>query len=484
MPTSKDSGPDSALHTLTASEIAPWLKSGQISVETYLHKLLEQSDMHSGRLNAFITIDRVQVLRAARAADERLKQGDDPGPLFGVPISLKDLIMTKGLTSTLGTKKFAQFIPARNAAIVDTLQAAGAIIFGKNNMQEMAYGSNGYNSHYGQQLNPYDENHIAGGSSGGSAAAVAARILPIAIGSDTAASIRVPAAYTGLYGFRPSTGRYDTRGVSPVAPTLDTVGPMTRSADDLMLIDAVLADDKRKTVDMDLKDIRLGVPKAYFHQGVGREVMSAFNVFLDKLERAGVALVEADLPDTEALTEAGIYPILFHETYPSIRSFLQEWGGETDISGLYDSLGWDVKALWDQMVMPGAPEAIPKAVYDTAVNQARPDLQKGYQDYFRRHRVTAIIFPATAGPAPLAKPDNPQEIVIDDESVSIFINDHNSSPGALAGQPGVVIPVTMNSEGLPLAVSLDGPREKDRQLLALTTALSALIAPLPAPPVR
>ena len=365
--------------------------------------------------------------------------------------------------------------------MVERLLAADAILFGKNNAQEWAYGSNGYNSHYGQQLNPYDEARIAGGSTGGGAAAVSARMLPIAIGSDTAASIRVPAAYTGLYGIRPTTGRYDNSGVAPLAPSLDTVGPLTRSVDDMILIDHVLADDDSKMPEACLKSLRLGVPKAYFHAGVSKEVMASFNQLLARLSAAGVTLVEADLPDAQSLTDAGLYPILFYETYPSIVEFLAEWTDGTTIDELHAELGWDIKAMWDQLVMPGAPDAMPEEVYLAAIDQAQPQMQASYSNYFKQHNVAAIIFPATAGAAPLAKPDNPQETIIDGETVSIFINDHNSSPGALAGQPGIVMPMAMSEAGLPFAVSLDGKRDQDRKLLAIGKAISKLIDPL-APP--
>jgi indoleacetamide hydrolase len=148
---------------------------------------------------------------------------------------------------------------------------------------------------------------------------------------------------------------------------------------------------------------------------------------------------------------------------------------------LYAEIGWDVKAIWDQLVIDGAPDAIPEQVYRNAIENARPELQANYDAYFSDNQLSAMIFPATASAAPLALPDNPQETIIDGEAVSIFINDHNSSPGALAGQPGVVFPIGLNSIGLPLAVSLDGKRDEDRKLLAIAKSLSGLITAIPAP---
>ena len=466
---------------MTAHEILPRLKSGQVTVEFYMQTLLKQAKKYDDNLKAFITLEPEFVLTQARAADLRREQGAELGPLFGIPISLKDLISTKDLTTTFATNKFAIFKPKRNAPAVDRLLAAGAILFGKNNAQEWAFGSTGYNSHYGQQLNPYDTDRIAGGSSGGGVAAVAARMLPIAIGSDTAASIRVPAAYTGLYGLRPTIGRYDNSGVAPLAPTLDTIGPMTRSIEDIELIDSVLSGDYTNVPTPLLEGLRLGVPKDFFHAGVSSEMLNEFNVFVQRLRKAGVVIVEADLPDAQSLTDQGLYPILFGETYSSISKFLLEWGDGSTVEELHAVLGDDIKGMWDQLVMPGAPEAIPTAVYEAAVEQVRPAMQASYRNYFSAHQVDAILFPATATEAPLAQPENPQETVINGEKVSIFINDHNSSPGALAGQPGVVLPMALNSDGLPLGASLDGRQGQDRQLLAIARAVQNVLAPLPPP---
>ena len=471
----------SELRSMTAHEILPKLKSGEISVADYIEVLLAQTVKYDGMLNAFITIDPQPVREQAKAADAKRESGAELGPLFGIPISLKDLIATKDLATSFGTKKFAGFRPKRNAPLVDRLLAADAILFGKNNAQEWAYGSNGYNSHYGQQLNPYDLSRIAGGSSGGGVAAVASRMLPIAIGSDTAASIRVPAAYTGLYGLRPTTGRYDNSGVAPLAPTLDTVGPMTRSVEDLVIIDSVLSEDFADLPITQLSGLRLGVPKAFFHVGVSTEMLEAFESLLQRLRDAGVILVEQDLPKAQELNDAGLYPILFFESYPSITKFLATWGDGTTVEELHAELGPDIKGMWDQLVMPGAPDAIPEEVYKTAINQARPAMQESYRSYFEKHNVSALLFPATASEAPLAKPDNPQETIIDGEAVSIFINDHNSSPGALAGQPGIVMPLALNVQGLPLGVSLDGKSGQDRELMAVAKAISQLIDPLAAP---
>ena len=462
--------------------MVPLLQTGDVTVEQYVNVLLAQVEKHK-TLNAFITIDVQQVRHAARQADTKRRSGRKLGPLFGIPFALKDIIVTSSLRTTFGTQVFANYKGSRNAPLVDRLLAADAILFGKNNAQEWAFGSNGYNAHYGQQLNPYNQKHIAGGSSGGGAASVSAGMVPIAIGSDTAASIRVPAAFTGLYGFRPSTGRYDNSGVAPIAPTLDTVGPLARSVDDLALIDAVLSEDVAPLPELGLQTIRLGVPRGYFSTGVSAEMKQAFNGLLEVLAQHDVTLVEVELTDASLADEA-LYPILFGETRQAVTDFLSQWGGGVAFSELHAGLGLDVKAMWDQLVLADAPGAIPDAVYAKAVDELRPRLQASYAAYLLAHDLDAIIFPATAHSAPLAAPADPQETVIDGVSTSIFINDHNSSPGALAGQPGVVMPLVLSRSGLPFAVSLDGGRGDDRRLLAVAKAIDGVLAPLPGPVVR
>ena len=471
------------LLSASAAEIVPLLKTGELSVEQYVNALLTQANNHAN-LNAFITLDAEALRAQARIADQKRTTDAPLGPLFGIPIAFKDIIVTADLQTTFATAVLAEYQAPRNAPVVDKLIAAGALVFGKNNAQEWAFGSNGYNSHYGQQLNPYNPAHIAGGSSGGSAAAVSAGMVPIAIGSDTAASIRQPAAFTGLYGLRPTTGRYNNEGVAPIAPTLDTVGPLTRSLADVVLLDQVLADDQLPlNPPPQLSSVRLGVPGGFFNEGVSEEMSLAFTDLLHRLANHGVTLIEAPFSAAQ-LSSEGLYPILFGEAYPAIAEFLDTWGQQQlSIDALHQGLGADIKPMWDQLVVPGAPEGIPESVYLHAIETLRPALQAAYTAYFTEHQVDAMIFPATAHSAPLAKPDNPQEATIDGEQVSIFVHDHNSSPGAMAGQPGVVLPLVLDNNKLPLGVSLDGRRGEDRALLGVAQAIDAVIPAIPGPPV-
>jgi len=224
------------LHDFTVTEAAAAIKDGSLSASTYAAALLRRNRDHKD-MNAFITIDEDAVLEAASKADERRGAGKALGPLHGVPIAVKDSMNTFDLPTSIGTHVLAGFMPKNDASIVASLRNAGAIIFGKNNLVEMSYGLTGLNAHYGQAVNPYDSTRVTGGSSGGAGASVGGRLVPAAFGGDTVGSIRVPASFSGVVGFRPTTGRWAGTGVAPISNTFDTPGPMARSVADVVLLD-------------------------------------------------------------------------------------------------------------------------------------------------------------------------------------------------------------------------------------------------------
>ena len=214
-----------------------------MTAEAYAKALLRRSHARAD-MNAFITLNDDAVLEAASAADRDRSAGKPLGPLHGVPIAVKDSMNTRDLPTSLGTRVLAGFRPKEDAPIVAALRDFGAIIFGKNNLVEMSYGLTGLNAHYDQAINPYDRSRVAGGSSGGAGAAVGARLVPAALGADTVGSIRIPASFSGIVGFRPTTGRWSGKNIGPISPTFDTPGPMARSVEDATLIDAVVTSER------------------------------------------------------------------------------------------------------------------------------------------------------------------------------------------------------------------------------------------------
>ena len=225
-----------------------------------------------------------------------------------------------------GTPALAKRVPADDAPIVKQLYAAGALLAGKANMHELAFGITSNNAFTGAARNPWDVSMVPGGSSGGSAAAVAARMVPASIGTDTGASVRLPAALCGVVGFRPSVGRYEGAGIIPISRTRDTAGPIARCVDDIALLDSVLSGDSTKTPTVSLSDCRLGVPRRDFFQGAETAVAELMEDTLQSLRRAGVTLVEVEIEDLSELNAAVGFPVVLYEFMRDLPRYLRESG--------------------------------------------------------------------------------------------------------------------------------------------------------------
>jgi mandelamide amidase len=254
----------------TGGELAQWtaveaiahMAHGELSAERYAEGLLARCAAAQS-LNAFITLEPQQVLADARACDLARRAGSAPGPLFGLPIPIKDSINTRDYATTGGTPALRHHRPAADAPVVARLRAAGALVLGKTNLHELSFGWTSDNRAYGSVRNPHDPSRIPGGSSGGTAAAVAARLAPLGVAADTEGSIRVPAALCGIQGFRPTTGRYPTQACIPITPLFDQVGPHARCSADLALFDAVITGDHRPLTAASLRGLRFGVVRDY-----------------------------------------------------------------------------------------------------------------------------------------------------------------------------------------------------------------------------
>jgi Asp-tRNA(Asn)/Glu-tRNA(Gln) amidotransferase A subunit family amidase len=467
-----------SLLELSAVNAVTAMQRGSLTAERYALALLEQCERGKA-LNAFITLDRERVRADARAADQRRKSGAKLGPLHGLPIPIKDSVNTKDLPTTAGTRALRQFRPKENAPIVRALHEAGALVLGKTNLHELSLGWTSNNQTFGAVHNPYDQARIPGRSSGGTAAAVAARMAPLGVAEDTVGSIRVPAALCGIAGFRPTTSRYPSAGVAPISMLFDQVGPHARTVGDLALFDAVVTGNFNAIRPAALEGIKLGVARGYWFAGLDAEVERICDAALRKLEKAGVELVEAEVADLAQLIQQTTFPVLAHDVLRTLPKYLQESGAKVTLDQVVALASPEVKAFF-ALIGTGGSEFVANEVYQAARDTHLPKLRKNFHEYFARTGVAAIVFPAAMVPAPVIGQD--EEVTIGSQKVSFSTAmSRNIAPGSTAGLPGLVLPAGLTPSGLPVSLEFDGPSGTDRPLLALGLSVEGVLGHLPPP---
>ncbi len=473
-------GGGSPLLELTAVEAVRRLKAGEMSAERYATALLERSAA-TRNLNAFISLDHDAVLSAARAADVRRAGGGPLGLLHGLPIPVKDSLNTADYPTTAGTPALKHFRPAADAPLVASLRDAGAIVFGKTNLHELSYGWTSNNLAFGAVRNPYDLSRIPGGSSGGTAAAIAARVAPLGVAEDTEGSIRVPAALCGITGFRPTTGRYSTAGAVPISHLFDQAGPHARSVADLALFDAVATRDTRPLPRRPLKGVRLAIGRRYWFEGLDAEVERITHDALRRLQAAGAELVEADVPDLAQLIELTTDQVQNHDARLELPEFLARYRTGVTFEELVAGASPDIQATFRRYVLAGAPDVVSEDAYRAAVDVHLPRLRRAFADYFARTGAQAIVFPATMVTAPKIGDEGLIDVGGHKVAFELAVS-RNIAPGSTAALPGLVLPAGIASDGLPVALEFDGPTGSDRNLLALGLALEQVLGRIAPPP--
>ncbi len=361
------------------------------------------------------------------------------------------------------------------------LKQTGAFVMGKTNIHELSFGWTSNNHAYGAVHNPYDTDRIPGGSSGGTAAAIAARMAPLGIAEDTQGSIRVPAALCGICGFRPTTHRYPNAGVMPITPLFDQVGPHARCVADLQLFDAIVLGKQPDFYPASLQGVRLGVPRQYYFGGLDSDVERITEIALDKLVDAGAVLVEADVPELENLISLTTAPAQLLDVERQFSAYLETYGGGITFSDVLAQASDDIKSVFAEYVLPGGQYTMSQEAFDAARDVHIPALQEIMRAYFRDHDVVAMIFPTTMMPAPLIGQDIMVEIGGEPITLEIAMA-RNISPGSTSGIPGLVLPAGLSPGGLPVSLELDGPEKSDETLLALGRAVEAVLGRLPPPP--
>ena len=418
-------------------------------------------------LNAFITIDGDKSLAQAKAADERIARGE-AGPLTGIPIAHKDLFCAKGWLTTAGSKILGNFIPPYDSHVIAQFDRAGAVILGKANMDEFAMGSSNENSHFGPVKNPWDLAAVPGGSSGGSAAAVAARIAPAATGTDTGGSIRQPASFTGVCGIRPTYGRVSRYGIVAFASSLDQAGALGKDAHDLAILLSTMAGyDERDSTCIDrpvddyvanlaggVKGLRIGVPREYFTKDLAPDVAAPIRAAIDELAKLGAKVVEVSLPN-QHLSVPAYYVIAPAEA----SSNLARYDG---VRYGYRAPDYtDLRDMYRKTRAQGfGPEVKRRTLIGTYV------LSHGYYDayYVKAQKIRRLIagdFIAAfrdcdliAGPAaPSVAYDLGSKAA---DPVQMYLGDLYTIPINLAGLPGLSIPCGFGARGRPVGLQLVG----------------------------
>ena len=455
------------LERLDAVVTVAALKEGSVSPAAYAEALAERAAKHAD-LNALQSFDAGQVVQAAAAAFEAHPEA----ALAGLPIVAKDNINTTAYPTSGGTKALLRHTPATDAGVVQRITKAGGFIGAKAGMHELAFGITSNNAVTGAVHNPADPGLIAGGSSGGTAAAVAAGIFPAGLGTDTGGSCRIPAALCGVIGFRPTTGRYDSDGVVPISHTRDTVGTLARSTRDIALFDGVLSGDDAALAERAMTDVTLGVPRNMFYDNLDPVVAAAVEAQLSVLSAAGAKLVDVDFDGIWQHNEAFSFPVVFYEVMRDLPAYLAEHAPEVSFETLIKGIGSpDVAgAIGSQL----GDEAMPEAAYRAAMDVHRPPMRQIYGKVFEDNGLDAIVFPTTPLPA---RPIGEDETVTlnGDQCPTFPTYIRNTDLGSNIGAPGISLPCPVSS-GLPVGIEFDGLPGKDRALLALARAAEKSMA--------
>nr|GMD64785.1 indole acetimide hydrolase [Ipomoea batatas] len=432
---------------------------------TELVQTLEARCKAAKLINALVATDWDQLQRQARKVDQRGSAGVG---LCGIPLCFKANIATGVFPTSAATPGLMSHVPKTASDVVSRLLSAGALLGASGNMHELSFGITSNNYATGAVRNPWNTNMIAGGSSGGVAAAAASRLMLAGIGTDTGASVRLPAALCGVVGFRPTLRRYPIDGIIPVSPTRDTVGIIAQNVPDVVLLDRVISKTAKLIPRIALKGLRLGLPTSYFYDNLESDVALATEATIRLLAKKGVVFVDADIPDLGHLNNRVSLPIALYEFPLAFQKYLNDFGQGLSFNDVVKAIrSPDVAEIIHDQI-EGA--QISRAEYLQACQTFRPQLQAAYQNYFVLHQIDAIFFPT----APLtAKPIGEDRSVMHnglmENTFRIYVR--NVDPSSNAGLPGLSLPVSVTSDGLPVGIEIDGFAGSDERLLAIGAAL-------------
>jgi aspartyl-tRNA(Asn)/glutamyl-tRNA(Gln) amidotransferase subunit A len=463
------------MHNKTLAELSKGLATKQFSSEELTHHFLERIKQQDSNYNSFISVTEEQAIIQAKEADQRLANGSAT-VLTGVPLAHKDIFCTQGVKTSCGSKMLDNFIPPYDATVIENFNQAGAVSLGKTNMDEFAMGSSNESSFYGAVKNPWNTDCVPGGSSGGSAAAVAAQLAPAATGTDTGGSIRQPAALCGITGLKPTYGRVSRYGMIAFASSLDQGGPMTRTAEDAALMLNVMAgfDEKDSTsvlkdvpdysanLNDDLSSLTIGLPKEYFGEGLSPAIEQAVQAAIKEYEKLGATVKEISLPNTE-LAVPCYYIIAPSEASANLSRFDGVRYGyrckdPVDLQDLYtrtreEGFGDEVK----RRILIGT-YALSAGFYDAYYNKAQKIRRLIKNDFVEAFKKVDVIMGPTVPNTAFslgAKSNDP---------VSMYLEDIYTISTNLAGLPGMSIPTGL-VDGKPAGLQITGNYFAEAKLL-------------------
>ncbi|HVK04682.1 MAG TPA: Asp-tRNA(Asn)/Glu-tRNA(Gln) amidotransferase subunit GatA [Armatimonadaceae bacterium] len=470
------------LHDMTAAQIADLLAKGEASAREVADAFLARVEAVDPKVRAFVTVTAEKARAQADAVDAKRRAGEPLGPLAGVPVALKDNLCTAGVETTCSSQILRGFVPPYSATVVEKLDAAGAVFPGKVNLDEFAMGSSTENSGLFVTANPWDLKRVPGGSSGGSAAAVAAGAAPLALGSDTGGSIRQPASFCGIVGLKPTYGRVSRYGLVAFASSLDQIGPMARTVEDAaLLLNAISGHDGRDSTSVprdvpdyraaltgDVKGLRLGVPKEYFAEGVSAEVRERVLAAIEVLRGLGAVVDECSLPTTDYAL-AAYYIVAPAEASSNLARYDGvRYGRRTDKVGSHvelfertreEGFGAEVK----QRIMVGT-YALSAGYYDAYYAKAqkvRTLIKREFEQVFSRFDAVVTPTAPTTAFAIGEKSDDP---------LAMKLSDICTIPANMAGIPALSQCCGFDAAGLPVGVQLMGPAFGEETLLRIAHA--------------
>src|SRR6266404_3917578 len=442
---------------LSISEAAELLRQKKISPVDLATACLDRVERRNPVLNAFITVTREGALAQARAAEDEIQRGQWRGPLHGIPIGLKDLIDTAGVRTTCGSALFADRVPTEDAEVVQRLKRAGAVLLGKQNLQEFAYGGTSASSHFGAVHNPWNPKHIAGGSSGGSAAAVAAGMCFGAIGSDTGGSIREPAAFCGVVGLKPTYGRVSTRGVFPLSWSLDHVGPICRNVRDAaLMLEAIAGYDVLDVTCVDWPTekyanalssktdfrigVRIGVARQPFFEDLDRDIELAINEAIEVIRRMSLEIREVDLPSVPTAVQAPEVYAVHENYYANSPELYRPW-------------------MRERLAQAATADTVAYVADRFALERVRRTVNDVFAEVDLLITPTTPVPPITIEEASNMSPAPAGEVWL-----------RNTRPFNAYGLPTISIPTGFTSAGLPIGLQIAGPRFGEGRVLAFAHA--------------